>query len=177
MDSRIEERALTIMVPEAEAFVQSFRAQYDSLAQDNIPAHITINIPFSPATAAGPQLEAILLDLFASVKRFQFELTEIRRFPTALYLAVEPEERFRALISAVAARFPESPPYEGRFADVIPHLTVAYLEDPQEIDAMNNTLSPMLAGALPISGKVTNAQLLEKIDGRWRESASFPLAP
>ena len=50
MNNDAEERGLTILVPEAEDFVRAFRAQYDSLAANKIPAHISINHPFCPAT-------------------------------------------------------------------------------------------------------------------------------
>lgn len=175
MNKDVEERGLTILVPEAEAFVRSFRAQYDSLDAIKIPAHITVNQPFCPAAETESRLEEILVDLFSSIAAFKFTLAEVRRFPGALYLAPEPEERFRALIAAVTACFPESLPYEGQFEDVIPHLTVAYLEDAQEIDAMSAALSAASAEVLPITGKVTSVLLIEKVGGKWRERMSFQL--
>ncbi len=175
MNNDVEERGLTIMVPEAEAFVRSFRAQCDSLAASEIPAHITVNHPFCPAVETESRLEEILADLFSGIAAFKFSLTEARRFPDVLYLALEPEESFRTLIAAVADRFPESPPYEGRFGDVVPHLTVAYLEDAQDIDAMSDALSAAAARALPISGEVASVLLIEKVGGEWQERKSFQL--
>jgi hypothetical protein len=110
------------------------------------------------------------------MKIFQFALTEVRRFPNALYLAPEPEERFRALIDAVAARFPESPPYEGQYEDVIPHLTVIYLEDGQEIDTTAEALAADADEVLPIVGEVAGVMLLEKIGGEWKKRRLFQLA-
>ena len=175
MNNDREERGLTILVPEAEEFVRAFRAQYSSLAANKIPAHISINHPFCPAVDKEPRLEEILADFFAGIAAFRFSLTEVRRFPEALYLVPEPEECFSALITAVAERFPESPPYEGQFEDVIPHLTVAYLEDAQEIEAMSDALFTSAAKVLPISAEVNSVQLIEKVDGEWRERHSFPL--
>lgn len=175
MNNDVEERGLTIMVPEAENFVRSFRAQYDSLDAAEIPAHISVNHPFRPAAEIDARLEEKLTDLFSGIAAFRFAMTKVRRFPDALYLVPEPEERFRAIIAAVADCFPESPPYEGRFEDVIPHLTVAYLEDVQEIDAMSSTLYAAAARALPISGKITRVTLIEKAAGKWRERKSFLL--
>ena len=176
MNSIVEERALVILVPEAEAFVRSFRAKYESLATSDIPAHITINHPFVPVSEPDSRLEEVLADLFSGIAAFQFALTEVRMFPAALYLTPEPEERFKTLIAAIADLFPESPPYEGQFDDVIPHLTVAYLEDSEEINGMNDKLSTLAEGVLPIIGKVTNVNLIEKIDGKWRERTRFYLA-
>jgi 2'-5' RNA ligase len=175
MNHDVEERALTIMVPEAEAFVRSFRAGYDSLNGFDVPAHITINHPFCPKKEAEPQLEAILVDLFSAMPAFQFALTEVRRFAETLYLAPEPDANFRALINAVTERFPESPPYEGQYEDVVPHLTVAYLEDGQAIEAMALALEAAAAEVLPIAGEVKEVLLIEKIGGVWHERRGFQL--
>lgn len=62
MSHKVEERGLTIMVPEADAFVRSFRSRYDSLQGDEVLAHITVNHPFCPKKETEPRLEAILVD-------------------------------------------------------------------------------------------------------------------
>ncbi len=175
MKNDVEERALTIMVPEAETFVHSFRAQYSSQDDSPVPAHITVNHPFCPALDNEAQIEEKLADLFSHIASFEFALMEVRRFPAALYLSPEPEEPFRQLIAAVAARFPESPPYEGKFAEIIPHLTVAYLEDGQEIEAVGEALDEAAAKALPITAEVRHVQLIEKAGSQWRERRSFRL--
>ena len=41
-----------------------------------------------------------------------------------LWLAPQPDEPFRVLTQTVSAAFPECPPYQGAYDDVIPHLTV-----------------------------------------------------
>jgi len=156
--------------------MSTFRAHYESMAASNIPAHISINIPFVPAMESDSELDKALSDLFSGIASFRFLLTEARRFPNVLYLAPEPEERFSMLIKAVTDRFPESPPYEGEFDDTIPHLTVAYLDDSQEINVLGDALSAAVEGMLPISGVVTNVLLIEKVDGKWRERTSYALA-
>ena len=175
MDSVVEERALFVLVPEAEAFVRSFRAECEGLIDDDIPAHITINVPFVPDLNSESDLEEALDDLFSGIAAFPFALTEIRRFPNVLYLAPEPEERFKELIAAVFDRFPESPPYEGQFDNVIPHLSLVYLEDSEELNAQSDTQAAATGGLLPITGKITNVWLLEKVAGEWRKRKSFQL--
>src|SRR3989442_1054852 len=77
-----------------------------------------------------------LEELFAGFEPFDFALTEVRRWPGVLWLAPEPAEPFVALTSALAARYPEHPPYEGEHDVVIPHLTVGHHEEvPPEVDA------------------------------------------
>ena len=175
MTKDVKERGLIILVPEAEDFLRSFRKNYDSLADVEVPAHITINMPFSPSKKLDSRLEEILTDLFFGFAAFKFSLTAVRRFPEALYLTPEPEEPFKNIITAVAKRFPESPPYEGRFEDIIPHLTVAHLEDTEEIDAISGVLITAAAEALPIHGVVRSVVLIAKVDGKWREQTRFQL--
>ena len=40
------ESALVVLVPEAEVVVKSFRDQYDPLAANGCPAHVTLLYPF-----------------------------------------------------------------------------------------------------------------------------------
>ena len=49
--------------------------------------------------------------------------------PAVLYIAPEPDGPFRELTDALAQAFPEHPPYDGAFAEVVPHLTVAWHHD------------------------------------------------
>ncbi len=175
MSGDVEERALAVFVPQAEAFVRSFRAQHESLAASDIPAHITINIPFVPDLRPDARLDAALTELFHGFPAFPFALTAVGRFPTVLYLTPQPEEEFRRLIAAVSECFPESPPYKGEFADVIPHMTVAYLPDAEALEVMGAALDAAAEEALPIRGTAERVALLEKIDGMWRERKSFRL--
>lgn len=78
------------------------------------------------------------------------------RFPGVLYLAPESDDRFRALTLAVADRWPEVPPYGGRFAEVVPHLMVAHGQEPSVLDAVEADL----AGRLPVTTRVGSVQLL-----------------
>ena len=87
-----------------------------------------------------------------------------------LYLRPEPEAPFRALTAALVAAFPEHQPYGGKYADAIPHATVAIGDD----DVLD-PIARSLAGSLPIAARATEATLLE-LDGsgEWRPRARLP---
>ena len=94
------------------------------------------------------------------------------RWPELVYLEPDPAEPFARLTAAIAAEWPEHPPYEGVHETVIPHLTVAESEDGAFLDRIAAGLAPQL----PIELRVREAQLYaEGEDGRWRERRSFPL--
>jgi len=158
-------------VPEAAPLVSHWRDRLDPYAAVGIPAHVTVLAPFLDTGRIGAAELAALHGLFAACPAFDVTFPRCARFPGVLYLAPEPAGPFRALTGAVAARWPETPPYGGRFPDVVPHLTVAYSEDRSALDRVEAGL----AGGLPARARIASAQLLANDQGRWTELASFRL--
>src|SRR5262245_50248923 len=118
--------ALVVLVPEAEPAVAALRAAHDSSAALGVAAHVTLLFPFVPLARWHAGLDAQLAALFSRFVAFDARFRDTARFGDAvLYLAPEPAEPFSALTEAIAAAFPEHPPYEGVHPAVIPHLTVA----------------------------------------------------
>jgi 2'-5' RNA ligase len=155
--------ALVIAVPEAEPVVGPLRALYDDADETGIPAHVTLLFPFGDR-------EDGLAELLASFAPFDFALTDVRRWPDVLWLAPEPAERFVELTYALAARYPEHPPYDGAHDEVIPHLTVAFR---REVAA---EVEVELWRHLPIAARATHVvQLEEHEPDRWRERRRFAL--
>ena len=164
--------ALMIPVPGAEPLVQAWRARYDPSAAMDVPAHITLLVPFLPPDRIDGQVVEELHSFFAGAAPFSFRLARLARFPEVLYLAPEPEAPFTQLITALARRYPETPPYGGAFEEVIPHLTVAHSAEPRVLDAIANAL----AGFAPIEVLATEVWLLEEEqNGSWRTRYRFPL--
>ncbi len=80
-----------------------------------------------------------------------------------------PAEPFVALTEAVVERFPSFPPYGGRYASIIPHLTVAAVS----LDESAALVEPLL----PLHSHVDSVVLYESADGRhWQEVQTFDLA-
>ena len=138
------------------------RLVHDSSAALGVPAHITILFPFAPPESVD---EDAVAGLVASHPAFTFELASVEHFgDDVTYLAPVPAAPFGALTRAVAACWPDYPPYEGVHDEVIPHLTVgeARLE---------------LEPPLPISCRASEVLLIEEEEpgGHWRVRRSFPL--
>jgi hypothetical protein len=172
------ESALVLFVPEAEALVKPFRDPHDPSAAKGMPAHITLLYPFRPPD----QIDRAVLDglraCFASFAPFAFTLAETRRFefPDAvLYLTPEPAETFRALTLAIWQRWPETPPYGGRHADIVPHLCVAQLADRQHLAAVEERFAPAAAAVLPIRAVAAEVALMDTRSGRWQVRRTFAL--
>ena len=143
--------------------MSAIRAAHDWSAALGVPAHVTILFPFLPPDEVD---EGALLDLCARFAAFDFTLDRVERFENGLvWLHPEPSARFAELTAAVWERWPERPPYEGAFDEVIPHLTVS--ESPLDLDV-----------ALPIAARAHEVVLIEEEEpgGRWAARARFPFA-
>jgi len=176
MSSR--ESALAVLVPEAESLVKPFRDRYDPSAAAGMPAHITLLYPFKPPEDVDDVLVEQLRACLARIAPFRFALAPIRRFPTeVLYLAPEPAEPFRQLTLVIWSLFPETPPYGGRWPDIVPHLSVARLVDERQLDGIANDLAQASKGKLPIHATAAEVALMDNRSGRWLVRASLGLGP
>ena len=126
-----------------------------------MPPHVTVLYP-SPGDVVG------LAETLWDFSGFDVDFRELDRFPGTLWLAPEPSTPFRDMTDALAARYPDYPPYGGEFPDVIPHLTVAQAD----LDAA----AAAIADWLPLRARAEAVVLLEQVQSdHWREVATFDL--
>lgn len=147
---------------------------HDPVARLGVPAHITVLYPFVAPAAITSAVYAGVRHAIAGITSFRFQLTEVRQFPGILYLAPEPAAPFASMTAAMANAFPAHPPYGGRFASIVPHLTIAHFEPPA-LPALEAELRNVLAELGPIPCHCREIELIENTTGRWRLMATFPL--
>lgn len=169
------ESAFIVRVPEAEPYVSQYRERYDASAKLGVPAHITVLYPFMPPMHINTQvLEQVRLAISCE-RGFTFHLTKVGRFPGVVYLMPQPSGPFVSLTNAIARAFPSYPPYRGQHAAVIPHLTVAQVEEPRQSE-----VAAELHGSLDRSGSIASycreLILIENSTGRWEYMHAFALA-
>ncbi len=165
--------ALVLPVPEAEPVVGRWRERFDSSSADGVPAHVTVLYPFVADGRIDDRCLDELRALFAGHVSFDVRFSRCGRFPGLLYLAPEPDGPFRRLTEAVVARWPEAPPYGGRFDEVVPHLTVAECAD----TAVFDDIEADILDRLPVTTHADAITLVVFDGSRWRERAVFPLGP
>ena len=160
--------AFVVAVPEAEPLVAALRSRFDPSAAADVPAHITVLYPFMPPAQLTPQVLARAADALRGAGPFSFALARVRRFPGVLYLAPEPSAPFVAMTEALVQAFPAFPPFGGVHDRIVPHLTVAQGDEPtlQQADA---ELRAALRPHGPVSVRCCELQLLQNVDGRWRQ--------
>lgn len=165
--------ALVILLPEAEPAVSRVRTRHDPAVRLGVPAHVTLLFPFMPQAAVSAAVEESLRGLFAGFESFSVSFAEVRRWPQEAYLAPQPDAPFIALTRGIAAAFPKYPPYEGRHAEIIPHLTVAQ-GGGTAAEQGAEEMAAALEEAGPIQAVCRAATLLENSVGVWRVMRTFP---
>ncbi|MFJ3828995.1 2'-5' RNA ligase family protein [Streptomyces sp. NPDC090046] len=79
------------------------------------------------------------------------------------YLVPEPDTQVRQLTQAIADRWPEAPPYRGRFTEAVPYLTIAQGQE----DAALKEIEADLTGRLPFTARVSSAELMVHDGTKW----------
>jgi 2'-5' RNA ligase len=163
--------ALVLLVPQAEPIVGALRRAHDPVASLGIGAHVTLLFPFVPAERLDDDVLARLARELAGWAPLRLRFDRVARFPDVAYLALADAEMCAALIHALAAAWPECPPYEGRFTAIIPHLTIAH-GDEGVLAAAEREVAPHL----PLTARIERASVLvEDARGWWEERAHLPL--
>lgn len=169
-DLTVEGRtALIIPVNDLGDKVHRWRQRTDPVAP-GVPAHITVLVPFLPLPRVSAVDLAWLGQYFAGVRlerRVAFD--QVRSFPSVVWLSPSDPAPFIRITEGIHQHWPECPPYEGKFDEVIPHLTVAHGSDLEHLVRLD------LADELPITGRIEAAHLFAWTQGRWSDRATFPL--
>ncbi|MFC8365372.1 2'-5' RNA ligase family protein [Streptomyces griseorubiginosus] len=162
--------ALVVPVPEAEPAVRAWRDRFDPAARAGVPAHVTVLFPFLPEPLVDAGTRAVLDEIFGSHPSFDVRFEDCGRFPGLLYLAPAPDTPFRRLTEAVVARWPEAPPYGGKY-EPHPHLTVAQSDD----DTLLDEAEADIRDRLPFSARVSKVDLVAYTGTDWQHLTSFTL--
>ena len=151
--------------------IERLRRRWDRAAGVGVPAHVTVLFPFLAPGDLAPSARQALAAIAADTEPFDVTFASVGRFPNVVYLMPEPSGPFARLTEAVFARFPDFPPYEGVFEEVIPHLTVA-----ESASAQHDEIAWEAAALLPIHHRITTLEVLvEGAEGRWHGHWRLPL--
>ncbi|MFP3988305.1 2'-5' RNA ligase family protein [Streptomyces sp. E11-3] len=168
---RAGQSGLIVRVPEAEHVVQAWRERLDPSARAGVPAHVTVLFPFLDDSHIDSDTCGAIGEVIGRHRSFEARFEHCGRFPGILYLAPEPDTPFRRLTEAIVDRWPEAPPFEGKFDDAVPHLTIVQGQD----DAVLEEVEADLRSRLPIIARVTSVDLMVHDGTRWQQRASFTL--
>ena len=168
----MDQTALLAPVPRVGPLIDPWRRRHDPSAALGMPPHVTVLAPFlAPGELTTSDLDA-LRGIMAVREPLEVDLATVGMFDTdVLHLRLDPEGPLRELTEAVHAQFPEAPPYGGRHAEVVPHVTVGHaIPRPS---ARHAARALMLA--LPVHVRIDVVQLWVGTNGSWTVAASFPM--
>jgi hypothetical protein len=160
---------LLIALPELDRHVLPWGL---ATAPDGITTHVTVLTPFLPEAEITADVLAELRGIFAGIAAHDLTFARIGRFPTVLYFVPEPDQPVRDMISALGARWPQYPPYDGAFDDPAPHLSV--VRDATE--AGFEEAARILETRLPLRTRAAAVDLLIYDGSRWNLRERLPLA-
>lgn len=153
--------------------IMRLRERMDPSAADGVPAHVTLLYPFMPPSGLTDGLRRRLGQIIASEPVFSVTFASVARWPNLVYLPPEPAQPFRRLTAALVAAFPDFPPYSGRHAEVVPHLTVAQDVSDDYYAAAEHALPQML----PVRHIVREAWLIgHSPEQPWHTLWRLPLS-
>lgn len=164
---------LVLLTPALEPLVHDIRARHDPAARQGMPAHVTVLYPFMDPVKIGPTQRGRLSEVVRGFAGLDLTFSRIGRFPEVLWLQPEPAEPLIALVRAIAAAFPEHPPYGGQFETIVPHVTVAHGEG-LDLAALEPELRRRFER--PVTQRVESVSLFTTVRRRWREVDRFQLA-
>ncbi|WP_310725578.1 2'-5' RNA ligase family protein [Streptomyces sp. N2A] len=162
---------LIVRIPEAEPAVRAWRERFDPSARAGVPAHITVLFPFLDESRIDQGVCSALADVLGRHHAFDLRFKDCGRFPGVLFLRPEPDTQLRRLTEVLTDRWPEAPPYGGKFTEVVPHLTVADGED----DAVLEEIEADLLSKPPFTSRVSSVDLMVHDGAKWQDRASFAL--
>jgi 2'-5' RNA ligase len=151
---------LAVPVPALDHVIRERTAWYDpsfvSTDPNFIHAHITLLAPW----ANQPNAEdlAHVERIARAVGPFEIKLSRIGEFPDGvIHLLPEPDFQLRELTSLLTTAFPQFPPYNGRYDNATPHLT---------LDRRSATVTPGTVRA-SIGHLLPRTITVDRIDLQW----------
>jgi 2'-5' RNA ligase len=152
-----------IPVPQAEWVVGRWRLDHDPVAAAGVPPHITLVVPWLPPASITPADLGHLEEELADVEAFDFELTRVDWFGRrVLWVAPEPAKPFLELTTRLSERF-HTPPWEGEFDEVVPHLTLAHAREGVELVP----IAADVASHLPVHCRAAEVWVMLGGGPRW----------
>jgi 2'-5' RNA ligase len=142
-----------------------------------MPPHVTLSYPFEDAKRLSDRTIAEIQNIVGGFSTFEFHLSRVCCFDNLpqtsyVWLAPSPFEPFLELTEALAAAFPQFPPFGGAFEQTIPHLTIAASRDKQALGRIEERLAPLL----PITAHASSVEIMEHRLGSWRARATAVLS-
>ncbi|MFN3524041.1 MAG: 2'-5' RNA ligase family protein [Phenylobacterium sp.] len=163
------ETGLVLALPGLDPALRRWR-KHDPAARAGMPAHVTLIYPFMDSRAVDEIARARMRGALTPFGPIELRFERLGGFPGGVWLEPAEPGPIVRLIEALAAAFPDHPPYGGAYETVIPHLTIA--QGPAALVARMGREAPK---ALPLSARAEAVSLYGRSDDGWIPLESFAL--
>ncbi|GAA5176070.1 2'-5' RNA ligase family protein [Pseudonocardia eucalypti] len=164
--------ALVIPVPEADPALAAVGTRYPRLARPGLPAHLTVLYPWLPAAYVDDRARRSCAALAATAEPAEAEFREIGVHPGMVFLRPADPGPVDRLIAGARTRWPELPPYGGKYPDSPAHVSLALGGmSPEEVDGVRDLVGPML----PITSRLAELWLVALGPDGWLATDRWPL--
>ncbi|WP_037365312.1 2'-5' RNA ligase family protein [Amycolatopsis orientalis] len=161
--------ALVVTLPAAAVLLETAAAVDPGLVRPGLPPHVTALYPFLPADRLTERIDADVSRLAASFPATEVRLTDLVTAPGFVAAAAP---ALQPLADAVCDRWPDVPPYGGRFGAHPPaHLTIAL----GGTDAQLAEVAERARAALPVAALADTLHLVVLTEQGWQLRLSAPL--
>ncbi|GAB3145189.1 2'-5' RNA ligase family protein [Amycolatopsis sp. NPDC004378] len=162
--------ALVILLPDAEPVLAAARRVDPALVRPGLPAHVTALYPFLPDASLTDEVLAAVRSLAVDVAPAEVRLAE---FVTAPGFAAIPTPSLQPVTDAACARWPDIPPYGGRFGPRPPaHVTVAMGGEDETLARVAGEVRPLL----PLNVRADALQLVALTERGWEPRLEAPFS-
>ncbi|WIV55114.1 2'-5' RNA ligase family protein [Amycolatopsis nalaikhensis] len=160
--------ALVILLPAAEPVLDAARRVDPALVRPGLPAHVTALYPFLPSSSLTSEVFAAVRSVAAGFAPAEVSLAEL---VTAPGFAAIPTPELQPIADAVCARWPEVPPYGGRFGPrPAAHVTVAMGGEDETLSRVADQVRPLL----PRTDRAEALQLVALGERGWEPRLTAP---
>jgi len=163
--------ALVLRVPEADSALTCVASVHLRLVRADLPAHVTILYPWLPAHEVDTDELSRCAGLVAPLTTLDVTFNEVHARPGLIFLEPDPGEPVQRLCEATQRCWPSLLPYEGKYADSPPHVTLALGTTSTEEEARIRALVDPL---LPLRTRFDELLLMAFGEQGWSEIHRFP---
>jgi 2'-5' RNA ligase superfamily len=153
---------LVIPVPAADALLGSVGARYPGTVRAGLPAHVSLLYPFVVAAKLDERVTTALHELFVEQVPIPVDFVACYRRGGFVALHPAPSDHLKELMARIWRRWPDVVPYEGAYADLEPHVTIAMRCSEQ----LAVRIEQEVTAELPIRAELREAWLLA-YGGQW----------
>lgn len=173
------ESALILPVPEIQSIAQPYRRNYTTDGAIGLLPHITLLYPFITHRRWNTSLYDTLKTCLSRFSPFNYELTQLVRFPAhkTLFLDPTPNEAILQMTKALVEAFPDYQPYGGTITidELHPHVTIAICPKEDELDEIEKSFISKIGDQLPFAITANEVWFVVKSNDQWQRHTTFKI--